>query len=113
MELAKGVELLTLNDPDADPPQDEAFLRQLVAGVKRRKVGRRKQKVLGEKKRLRRRWQKQVVKMREEGVTYREIADRIFAADGLTVTPATVRNWFLSPNRHGRSRHCPRPAPRS
>src|SRR5262249_40859082 len=36
LKLAEGVQVVTLHDPDSDPPGDESFLRQLNADVKRK-----------------------------------------------------------------------------
>jgi hypothetical protein len=93
LELADGVELLTLNDPDASPPEDENFLRELVAEVKRRPVGRPRKKEPGHMKDRSKRWKKRAKLMHEEGMSYREIADHIYEVDGIPITHGTIWNW--------------------
>jgi hypothetical protein len=92
-ELADGVEILTLNDPDASPPEDENFLRELVASVKRRPVGRPRKKKPGHMKDRSKRWKKRAKLMHEEGMSYREIADYIYEVDGIRITHGTIWNW--------------------
>jgi hypothetical protein len=40
LELAASVRILTMNDPNSSPPEDEAFIRRLTADLKGRNVGR-------------------------------------------------------------------------
>jgi DNA invertase Pin-like site-specific DNA recombinase len=94
LKLADGVTIVTLSDPDSDPPGDEAFLRQLAADVKHTRVGRPRKKVAGYAKARRRRWIKQVRKWHEEGWSCREIATEITAVDGLYVSHKTVWQWL-------------------
>jgi hypothetical protein len=75
--LVKGVEIITLNDPDATPPEDEAFLRQLIADYKGKKVGRPKNKVPGYCKDRRLRFQKLARKLRKQKWSWTQITDEV------------------------------------
>lgn len=97
LERVQGVPLLTLNDPDASPADDENFLRQLAAEVKRRKVGRPVKKAPGYTISQKERWLPRVLRMRARGLSLRAIADRIFATDGTRISHGTVRNWLSEP----------------
>jgi DNA invertase Pin-like site-specific DNA recombinase len=94
LELADGVTLLTINDPDAEPPDDEAYLRQLAAEGKRCKPGRKAKRAPGDTKARREQWKKPAQRLHAEGLGYKAIADELFAAHGVTVEPMTVRNWL-------------------
>jgi DNA invertase Pin-like site-specific DNA recombinase len=104
LKLATGVQIITLNDPDATPPKDEAFLRQLAAEVKRRNVGRHKTKTPGDTKDRRRTWKKRVQELRRQGLSYREIADQVYAEGAIGITHGTVRNWCMEGAKAGAGR---------
>lgn len=93
LQLAKGVTIATLNDPDSNPPDDEAFIRQLNAEAKRIPVGRRSKKVKGDCTRRRHRAQQSARQWREDGLSYRLIADRLFTEMGISVSHETIRAW--------------------
>lgn len=91
LELTKGVTLAVLTDPDADPAQDETFLRAMKAKVKRRQVGRPSENKM-ERKRRKKDWFDWARARRKEGMTYEEIADAMFE-HGVPTTAKTIWAW--------------------
>lgn len=92
MELAVGVRLATLNDPDADPPSDEAFIRELFSAVKCRPVGRPPK----QNRKARKEQCQPIVKwMRRDGRTYGEIRNILFMEYGIRPVPCkrTLLLW--------------------
>jgi hypothetical protein len=96
LELAGGVQIATLNDPDSDPPADEAFIRQLHAEVKRRKPGRPGRKPAGYTKQQMANWPHELVEeMRSQGMGWRTIAYELYLLEGISVSHMTVRKRYL------------------
>jgi hypothetical protein len=93
LKLAEGVRILTLNDPDASCPDDEAFLRKLTADVEGRRVGRPRNKPKGSLADRRDRWQPRVGRMHAKGMSYRKIAIEISRIEGSPVSYGTVAKW--------------------
>jgi hypothetical protein len=95
LELTQGVPVATLNDPDADPPADEAFLRQLVAEVKHTKVGRKRKQLPGYRKARKADLKDRAMEMQGEGLFYRQIADQLYDDHGVKVSHVAVQTWCL------------------
>jgi hypothetical protein len=96
LKATEGVTVATLNDPDDDCPQDETFLRNLTATVKMKRVGRPKKKHPGQAKDRRRKWRRKAIRMKEAGMSYREIAQEIYHRDGSHVSYTTIRKWYMA-----------------
>lgn len=94
LKLAAGVPIVTLNDADATPPEDEAFLRDLAAEVGRRPVGRPRRREYGYSSRRRTAWLARWQQLRAEGLSYRAIAWATVEEEGTSVSPETIRKWL-------------------
>lgn len=94
MSLAEGVQLLTLNDPDSYPLDDENFLRNLIAEVELKQVGRPKAKQAGDRKKIREEYEQMAQRMHQSGKSYRFIAVQVSKKAKSRVSHTTVKNWI-------------------
>lgn len=92
-KLADGITVLTLSDPDASCPDDEAFLRKLTADATGRPVGRPRKRAPGFRKDRRDRLRARVRALRRQGLSLRKIAD-VLTREGFRVTHTAVANWL-------------------
>ncbi len=94
LELAGGVEIVTLDDPDSTPPQDEAFLRQLTAEASGRKVGRPPNKPAGYAAERREHFLNLAVELHTKGWSLRAIAEKVSRESGYRISHVAIRNWL-------------------
>jgi hypothetical protein len=96
VKLMKGVQLVTLNDPDAAPPDDEAFFRVLKAEATGGRIGRppKAETDLGRRARRKLKCEPQILKLRRKGLSYREIARKLAQESRVRVSHITVRKWI-------------------
>jgi DNA invertase Pin-like site-specific DNA recombinase len=94
LKLLEGIEVLSLNDPDATPPADESFLRQLAADAKGTSVGRRRKPGrprLDDDRRAK--TLELVLRLAMKGMGSRRIARRVQQATGIALHFTTVCRW--------------------
>ena len=102
LDMMGGVQILTLNDADADPASDETFIRdQLHAIVKCRKAG-RPRNPQGERERRReicwelvREWHY------VEDLGYKSIRRRLSKETGFSLSIKSIQNWIKEEPREG------------
>ena len=86
-DIATGVELVTLEDPNASLSKCAGLLKRVGQIAKGRKGGRPKKKIPGDKKKRRQHYLPRVYQLCTEGHSNREIARR------LNLPESTVRYW--------------------
>jgi hypothetical protein len=94
MNVLGGVEVLTLNDPDADPVDDEAFLGSLSAGESGRRVGRPRKKCPGYRRERRVEYLPAARKLRKQGKSFAEIARIVSLTFGIPISSRGIQNWL-------------------
>jgi hypothetical protein len=94
MKVLGRVEVLTLNEPDADPVDDEAFLGRLSAGESGRRVGRPRKKCPGYRNERRAEYLPVAWKLRKQGRSFAEIARIVSLKSGIPISPRGMQNWF-------------------
>ncbi len=95
LQVAKGVTLATLNNPDASCPEDEEYLRDVVtAPVKMRlNPGRKRKKGAGYCKARKARYSTLAIRLRESGWSWRDIAQKVSQRSKRPISYTGVRKW--------------------
>jgi hypothetical protein len=99
LELAHGVQIVTLSNPDQTPPEDETILRELASEVKRHKVGQPRKRTTGYARERRAHWFPQARQWHAWGWSCRQMALEITEAEGIRLDPATVWRWLKGSRR--------------
>lgn len=89
-----GIQIYTLNNPDASLTEDRALLGKLSAGAKGKRVGRPKIRRPGDLKARREKYLPLAKRLRKAGKSYEVIAREISIQSGITVAKATIKNWL-------------------
>ena len=96
LELCRGVTVVSLFNPNADPNEDEVWLRELYSRVSGKIPNRPRVRYSGYKKELKREFIALARELRKQKLSLRAIAVRISLESGFSITEGGLRGWFSS-----------------
>jgi hypothetical protein len=98
MKLADGIQILTLNNPDSSPAEDDNFLRQLRADCRGTNVGRPKKMPKGYLAARRARYWDLVMEWAASGISLRKIAKMISEEEDWEISQNAIWKWCQQMN---------------